>query len=131
MNMKLKLQELAPCLVLTKFLLGLSNYQPVGVNHTFYDVQNLLTVQWIEFLPTKNIENAINIFRRETNTNLKNAMELVGGVVVEEKGQAWGNLPNWITVAWRQTWKFITENINQERIWWEKEFKVQTKKFKD
>lgn len=55
-------------------------------------------------------------------------MELVGGVVVEEKGQAWGYLPNWITVAGRQTWKFITENTNQERIWWEKVFKLELKR---
>ena len=40
-------------------------------------------------------------------TNLKNSMELMSGVVVEEKGQAWSDLPHGIAVSGRQAFKKI------------------------
>lgn len=45
------------------------------------------------------------------NTNLKNSMELMGGVVVEEKGQPRSYRPHGITITWRQTCKITIFNL--------------------
>lgn len=65
-------------------------YKVVINSDKFLNHPKLSKTQKYEFLWGENSWWA----KEKQNTNLKNSMELVGGVVVKEKGQARSNCPN-------------------------------------